>query len=357
MKSDCAVFVDAGYLLAAAATTITGTSLRSGVAVDYQSLLQSVILEAERVSGVRVMRTQWYDAAPSGVPTSEQEQIGILPRVKLRLGRIGYDGQQKGVDLRIGLDMVGYARNGAVGTIVLVSGDDDLTVAVEEAQHQGVKVIILAVPDKDSIPHGVAKHLRLAADDLAMFNADLIAEAVKRRVTPPRADRPSVTAMQNETLAPRVVATPAAAAISDEDAAPPVPAVPLTTVPTPASIGLPPRNYSPDMPRRRPRSEMAYSSTTGGISTVSPRFADEQIYEEEIKAVATRVVSSFLASATDDSRRDVARNRPSIPQELDRALLLDLASVTDNYNLDDSVRRNLRAEFWEQIGARMSEAR
>jgi len=42
------VYVDAGYLLAAAAAArITGPSLRSGIAVDYPSLLQGLISEAE----------------------------------------------------------------------------------------------------------------------------------------------------------------------------------------------------------------------------------------------------------------------------------------------------------------------
>lgn len=348
MQSDCAVYIDAGYLLSAAATTITGTSLRSGVVVNYPSLLQAVISEAERVSGVRVMRTQWYDAAPNGNPTYEQEQIGMLPRVKLRLGRIGYDGQQKGVDLRIGLDMVGYARNGAVGTIVLVSGDDDLTVAVEEAQHQGVEVIILAVPDVNSKPHGVAKHLRLAADDLAILNDELVAEAVRKRVTPPPPESPDeTTPAPDEAHVPEAVVEAPVQVAPDTPAA--APAMPSSTVPTPATLGLRQKPHSPVDSYRRPRSEVAYTSTTGGTSRVSPRFADEQSDDANIQAVTARVVSSFLLSATDESRRELFGNRPSIPQELDRALLLDLASVTDNFNLEDSVVRNLRATFWEQL--------
>lgn len=350
MKSDCAVYIDAGYLLAAAATTITGTSLRSGVVVNYEALLEHVIAEAERVTSLRVMRTQWYDAAPSGVPTPEQERIGMLPRVKLRLGRIGFDGQQKGVDLRIGLDMVSYARNGAVGTIVLVSGDDDLTVAVEEAQHQGVEVAILAVADGHSATHGVAKHLRLAADNLYLLDGELISAAVKKRVTPPPPVRTTTTEPNNAPV-PQLDDPPVIASephqTEPQEVRSEVPAIP-----TPASIGIPTRNPRPssDNSTRRNRSQMAYTSTTGGPTTVSPRFADEAIYEDEIVSVATRVVSSFLASADENARLDVFRNRPSIPQELDRALLLDLASKTDNYNLSDAVVRDLRREFWAQFG-------
>ena len=67
----------------------------------------------------------------------------MLPRVKLRLGRLSYTGEQKGVDLRIGLDLVMHARNQAVDVMYLVSGDDDLTEAVEEVQGHGIPVILL----------------------------------------------------------------------------------------------------------------------------------------------------------------------------------------------------------------------
>src|SRR5215218_900917 len=113
MRSKCGVYVDAGYLLAAAATLITGTSLRNGIVTDYPSLLQGLSSEAQSLADLPVLRVNWYDAAANGVPDPEQERIGILPKVKLRLGRFGFDGQQKGVDLRIGLDMVAHARNGA----------------------------------------------------------------------------------------------------------------------------------------------------------------------------------------------------------------------------------------------------
>ncbi len=88
----------------------------------------------------------WYDSARNGVPDPQQERIGELSKVKLRLGRFGVNGEQKGVDLRIGLDLVAHARNGASDVFFLVSGDDDLTEAVDEAQVNGVQVVVFAVP-------------------------------------------------------------------------------------------------------------------------------------------------------------------------------------------------------------------
>lgn len=72
----------------------------------------------------RAVRISAYYASTGTTPHTEEcpamntSKSGMLPRVKLRLGRVGFEGQQKGVDLRIGLDMVTHARNGAVDTIV-----------------------------------------------------------------------------------------------------------------------------------------------------------------------------------------------------------------------------------------------
>ena len=74
----------------------------------------------------------------------------MLPRVKLRLGRTSPHGEQKGVDLRIGLDLAAHGRNHVVDTMYLVR-DDDLSEAVEEAQNHGSQVVILAVPDRPAV--------------------------------------------------------------------------------------------------------------------------------------------------------------------------------------------------------------
>lgn len=312
MRSNCGIYVDAGYLLAAAATRVTGTSLRSGITAKYPTLLAALMSQAETLTGLPVLRVNWYDAAQNGVPDYEQEQIGLLPKVKLRLGRFGFDGQQKGVDIRMGLDMVAHALHGAVDTIVLVSGDDDLTEAVEDAQVQGVEVILLAVPNIEGRPHGVSRHLQLAADSLEMLNpADL--EAVVHRSSGPEQDLN-------------------------------VPGSPTTPtpvrVPTPASVA--------QMARARPVVSVAYTGTTGATSTVAPEYAhpDEET-AEAINEVAMRALTSFLGNATGDDLAAFEFGRPSIPRDLDRALLFDLSEALSTYNPTDGVRTQLRRRFWE----------
>ena len=104
--------------------------------IDYQRLIDAVIAQVEGDSDLPLLRLNWYDsgAGRGGVADHRQQQIGMLPRVKLRLGRLNPLGEQKGVDIRIGLDLVAHARNQAVDQMYLVTGDDDLTEAVEEAQ-------------------------------------------------------------------------------------------------------------------------------------------------------------------------------------------------------------------------------
>ncbi len=149
MRSHSALYIDAGYLLAVAATRVTGSSLRRGVRVEYAALLAALAAHVESQSGLPLLRSHWYDAARDGKPTWEQEQIALLPKVKLRLGRIGVEGEQKGVDLRIGLDMVGHAGMARSTSSTSFSGDDDLTEAVEEAQAQVCRSSLLAVPGTD----------------------------------------------------------------------------------------------------------------------------------------------------------------------------------------------------------------
>lgn len=103
-----------------------------------------------------------------------------MPNVKLRLGRFGVDSQQKGVDLRIAFSLVTHARNAVADVFILVSGDDDLTEAVEEAQVHGVQVILLAVPNAQDRPHGISRHLIRAADGLKIIFPDTIDQAVTK---------------------------------------------------------------------------------------------------------------------------------------------------------------------------------
>lgn len=54
--------------------------------------------------------------------------------------------EQKGVDLRIGLDIATYALDGLVDRIILVTGDTDLIPAMKLARRKGVQIVGIDFP-------------------------------------------------------------------------------------------------------------------------------------------------------------------------------------------------------------------
>lgn len=327
MRSYSAIYVDAGYLIAAAATRVTGTSLRSGVTVDHEALITAIIDQVERASGLPTLRVNWYDSAANGVPNEKQRQIAMLPRVKVRLGRLSYSGEQKGVDLRIGLDLSTQGRRRVADVAYLVSGDDDLTEAVEEAQSHGVQVILLAVPGVDGRPHAVAQHLIREADGLSIIDEATIDSTVQaaRALPRPSPSSPSV---------------------------PPIPAVVTAAVPSPADVAKRrseplPTTVAVTPPPAAPN--VAYSTSTGraGSGDAAGLLTAETL--SLIDQVCRGVVNTWSRTAEPGERERILNARPSIPRELDRAMLVDLSDRIGVYDLDEATRHELRARFWEVL--------
>jgi uncharacterized LabA/DUF88 family protein len=140
-----AVFVDAGFLLAAGGRLICGTTSRAAFACDYAGLTEKLAGWVDSHSGLNCLRTYWYDGAINGVPSRDHERIGGLPYVKVRLGRL-IRGEQKGVDALIYRDLMTLARERAITQAYLLSGDEDLREGVVAAQDMGVQVVLLGIP-------------------------------------------------------------------------------------------------------------------------------------------------------------------------------------------------------------------
>lgn len=333
MRSHCSVFVDVGYLLAAAATRVTGTSLRGGVVISYPDLVSGIIAQAERESGLPVLRIHWYDSGskPGGAPDATQEMIGELPRVKLRLGRLSPHGEQKGVDLRIGLDLASHGRNKVSDLVYLLSGDDDLTEAVEEAQGHGVQVVILAVPDAKGQPQAVARHLVRACDDVVVLDPQVVDRTVMVRAQQPPLERAPVPPDAGERAPAEAAERPVIEGGADLR---PTPAL-LAGI-RPHSVGSGPR----------PRSALVYSSSSGGVGDDSPTAGEEW---RAIDDVCRGVIGAWRAQASEQEQERVRRERGFIPNDLDRTLLTDLSVRLGTYDIGDSTRYALRAHFWEVL--------
>lgn len=394
MRSCCAVYVDVGYLLAAAATRVTGSSLRRGVQTDYASLITWLSEHAEADSGLPLLRVNWYDAGgrPGGMPDASQDEIGQLPRVKLRLGRLSYSGEQKGVDVRIGLDLAIQARQRVADVVYLVSGDDDLTEAVEDAQSHGVQVVLLAVPRHDEKPLAVSKHLLREVDRSmvidqqaidAAFRPAAIPEALIPAAAPeeaqPRGTHPTgdVEGAPGPEVPPtgENVGTPTPTDRTTPEARPgvPVPAPPgrprppvaatrapdsATTPARPSQVQDPtPATSAPlqPTPASPPTPAMFAQRKAGAVAlpeaSSAPAAPDEDgITPGAVDAVARQVVAAWCTSATPEALAALKAAQPIIPSELDRALLVDLSSRGDHADLDDQTRHDVRARFWYHVG-------
>ena len=377
MTARCSVYIDAGYLLASCATRVTGTSLRSGIHVEFGKLIDGIRSQAEAITGQKVLRLHWYDSARFGTPDPQQQRIGELPRVKLRLGRFGLDGQQKGVDLRLGLDLVTHARNGAAESFLLVSGDDDFTMAVEEAQAQGVEVLLLAVPDSGGNAQAVSRFLRRAADDVHVIDGALIDAAVIKVERPEPDDDEEEAAKETEASQTADLASNQDSAPTSADSAAIEPAESGDFAPdasagaesidllaeisgdaassTPSAEPEPQKQPKPKpVPRPRtpkdiaghirkpdvdgipiPPDVIARAATWG--STFTPAVTD----------VVGRIIRSLALTSTTTKWRGVGLGRPSIPREVDRALLIDVSTAMGEVDLSDVERHEIRAAFWE----------
>lgn len=140
-----AVFVDAGYLFAAGSRLIAGQKLpRGAFHLDYDAVLAVLHDLARDLTGLPLLRIYWYDGTATGA-TPQQLALAYRPNVKLRLGFVNRMGEQKGVDSLIVTDLINLARNHAMADAVLMTGDEDIRVGVQQAQEFGVRVHLIGI--------------------------------------------------------------------------------------------------------------------------------------------------------------------------------------------------------------------
>lgn len=370
MRSYCSLYVDAGYLMSAASTRVTGTSLRSATEMDVPALLAAMTEQVERLSGLPLLRIHWYDAGTrQGAPSGNQKDIATIPRVKVRLGRVGYNGEQKGVDLKLALDLITQSRNRVAEVVYLVSGDDDLSEAVEEAQHHGVQVMALGVPDTDGNAINVSRHLAMTVDQLLVVDACVIDDHVKRSAAAVLREVAAAGQGHDDEQEPELDAThedeptdeqaaPAAGRSVDHEAeAAPVGAASeaAATAPTTPQVPSPLllSQVRPVVPRVRPvepRSLPTYSTSTG-LGVVHHRPVLDDRVMAAIEEVVDTVFVNWWRGASDHSKTELQRAKPSIPSEIDRTLLSDLSRRLDQYDIPQDWRVVMRDAFWDKVDA------
>ena len=175
-----AVFVDAGYFYASASELLFGAPLRRGelrlANAEFAHYLAQV---AETIGGCPLLRIYWYDGTNSG-PTAAHLAMAYLDNVKLRLGFVNQSGEQKGVDGLIFSDLTNLARNRAISDALLLAGDEDLRVGVQQAQEHGIRVHLLGVEPKDPSGNQSAA-LQREADTRRQLDAAALGQFLFRR--------------------------------------------------------------------------------------------------------------------------------------------------------------------------------
>jgi uncharacterized LabA/DUF88 family protein len=175
-----AIFVDAGYVYAAAGLLVSGTEDRRSFDLDAEGLIEAFIDKARIIfADSRLLRVYWYDGARRRIHTTEQQSIAELPDVKVRLGNLNANNQQKGVDSLIRTDLESLARHRAISDAALVGGDEDLVSAVEAAQGYGARVHLWGIESSDG--RNQAEPLLWEVDSQRTFDLDFWKPYVTRR--------------------------------------------------------------------------------------------------------------------------------------------------------------------------------
>ncbi|MFI9152000.1 NYN domain-containing protein [Streptomyces sp. NPDC053367] len=182
-----AIFVDAGYLYAAAGRLVAGTEDRRAFDVDAEGLIEALIDRARQVfADSRLLRVYWYDGARRRIHTLEQQSIAELPDVKVRLGNLNANNQQKGVDSLIRTDLESLARHRAISDAALLGGDEDLVSAVEAAQGYGARVHLWGIEAPEG--RNQAEPLLWEVDSQRTLDLDFFKPYVSRRTAAPAYD-------------------------------------------------------------------------------------------------------------------------------------------------------------------------
>lgn len=85
------------------------------------------------------------------------KKIPIAPITALTDTDFGPDFEQKGVDMRIGLDMANYSKEKSVDRIILLTNDTDCLPAMKHCRTAGLQIVLVSVP-KQKVPPELLWH-------------------------------------------------------------------------------------------------------------------------------------------------------------------------------------------------------
>ena len=139
--SKTTIFVDAGYLIA--------VTRRKNKRVDLVKLSKVLAKDSWE-------KTIFYSALPKFGTTEYSNaqrfhsKIARLDKFEVRFGRLQYDKRgkatQKGVDMKLGIDLVQMSMKKDFDVAILITGDSDFLYAVQKAREANVKIKLAHFP-------------------------------------------------------------------------------------------------------------------------------------------------------------------------------------------------------------------
>ena len=159
----CALFVDAGYVLADGAMAVHGTRRGESVSWDYEGLLLLLSGLATERTGLPLLRCYWYEATVDGRRTAEQDALADMPGIKLRVAKIR-PGRREGVETEIHRDLTTLARNNAISDALVVSAEEDLAQVIADVQDLGMRVTLMHIAVDGNWT--ISRALRQESDDI-----------------------------------------------------------------------------------------------------------------------------------------------------------------------------------------------
>jgi uncharacterized LabA/DUF88 family protein len=362
----CAVFVDAGYLFGASTSLLTGSHLRRTLRTDQAAMVRAISARAEEETGMPLLRIYWYDAARNRVPDADQRALANLSDIKLRLGNLRKreDGRysQKGVDADLHADMTGLARNHGASDFVLVSGDEDLLRAVDEAQSYGIRLHLWGIDGGGE--NNQSLELIGAADRRIVLDAaflrrffDVVPDPDEMRAG---VEHVVAATLQGATAAP-TDAVPAPTAATDDVVPVPQdePAADVRPVPSPAQVAAVAHRPTPALtdadsgPARRPE-EREYLRLSD-LTTREERYRDAEADAAQHGAAPFEIGRTFgtrwRERATAFAVDGLRGIEPQIPRTIDAELLAYAERRGANTWGPEEIKHAVRNGFWAALRA------
>jgi uncharacterized LabA/DUF88 family protein len=128
----------------------------TGIRLDYGKMAD------ELTKGEFRVRTYYYDSKPkpADLHSTELKELNLkketfhaalrkYPRFEIKLGRLqkfGNTWKQKGVDMRLGVDLVQMSASKHIDKAYIIAADQDFVYAVDKAKEAGVVVSLVQYP-------------------------------------------------------------------------------------------------------------------------------------------------------------------------------------------------------------------